>query len=379
MKVYLVGGAVRDALMNIVPKDRDYVVVGSSPEELMSLGMDQVGKDFPVFLHPETKDEWALARTERKTGNGYGGFTVDTENVTLEDDLFRRDLTINALAMDVDTGDIIDPYGGVKDIDDGVLRHVSDAFSEDPLRVIRLARFKSRYSSFTVAPDTAELAAQVVDSGELNFIPDERFVSEITKVFDDETACITTFFETLLFFGVFQKVKFFTTVFGRTDLRDVWRMGEWAMVVRGALLEQGVHPTVQALAAAFATTVDDDESVKLFGVEVMKTTGAVKAIIAFKAEPDAFGTSVVKLLKRVNSLRGYSSHAALALSVVKLLERRPSYPSTQLDADTLMAFVQITASVDSAPFVERFSGRAIGEEMEKEMALIIENFAKEQS
>ena len=151
MKVYLVGGAVRDTLLQLPIKDRDYVVVGATEQQMLELGYQRVGKDFPVFLHPETKEEYALARTERKSGHGYRGFTFDAEpGVTLEQDLLRRDLTINAMAMDTD-GVLIDPYGGEQDLARGVLRHVSEAFREDPVRVLRVARFAARFAEMDFA------------------------------------------------------------------------------------------------------------------------------------------------------------------------------------------------------------------------------------
>lgn len=183
MKIYLVGGAVRDALLDYPVHERDWVVVGARPEELEQQGYQQVGKDFPVFLHPQTKDEYALARTERKQGHGYTGFTVDYDpTVTLEEDLQRRDLTINAIAQDED-GSIIDPCGGQADLEQRVLRHVSDAFVEDPLRVLRTARFAARYAHlhFTVAPETLALMADIVAQGELAHLPAERVWVETEK------------------------------------------------------------------------------------------------------------------------------------------------------------------------------------------------------
>jgi tRNA nucleotidyltransferase (CCA-adding enzyme) len=175
----MVGGAVRDKVMGIEPKDIDYVVVGATPADMLKLGYQQVGADFPVFLHPVTGDEYALARQERKTGVGYNGFdTVFDPSITLEDDLIRRDLTINAMAMDLDTGEIIDPYGGVHDIAQGVLRHTSEAFAEDPVRVLRTARFAARYG-FKVADDTIALMRKVVP--EIDHVPAERVFAEFQK------------------------------------------------------------------------------------------------------------------------------------------------------------------------------------------------------
>lgn len=183
MKTYLVGGAVRDQLLGLQVYDQDWVVVGSTPDEMLSLGYQAVGKDFPVFLHPKTKQEYALARTERKSGVGYTGFDCFfSPDVTLEEDLKRRDLTINAMAKHAD-GTIIDPYSGQQDLQDKILRHVSDAFVEDPLRVLRVARFAAKLAhlGFTVAPETTALMRTIVENGELENLTAERIWLEWHK------------------------------------------------------------------------------------------------------------------------------------------------------------------------------------------------------
>ena len=189
METYLVGGAVRDELLNYPVVERDWVVVGARPQDLLSQGYQQVGKDFPVFLHPETKDEYALARIERKQGHGYSGFAVDCDpTVTLEEDLMRRDLTVNAIAKS-STGELIDPYGGRADIEAKLLRHVSDAFVEDPLRVLRTARFAARYAhlGFTVAPETLKLMNEIVSSGELQHLSIERVWVEMERALSERS------------------------------------------------------------------------------------------------------------------------------------------------------------------------------------------------
>lgn len=183
MEIYLVGGAVRDKLLGLPIRDKDWVVVGSTASAMKERGYLQVGKGFPVFLHPQTKQEYALARTERKIGAGYLGFEIDASaTVTLEQDLMRRDLTINAIA-ETDDGRIIDPYNGRQDIEDRVLRHVSPAFAEDPLRVLRVAKFAARFADlgFKVAPQTLELMREIVDSGELDALVRERVWQEIEQ------------------------------------------------------------------------------------------------------------------------------------------------------------------------------------------------------
>jgi tRNA nucleotidyltransferase (CCA-adding enzyme) len=189
LKIYLVGGAVRDTLLNLPVFDHDWVVVGATPDDLLALGYQQVGKDFPVFLNPQTHEEYALARTERKSGQGYTGFTCyAAPDVTLEEDLLRRDLTINAMARG-DDGELVDPYNGKADLDARLLRHVSDAFGEDPLRVLRVARFAARFASqgFTIAPETRALMQQMAESGELASLTAERVWKETEKALQSQS------------------------------------------------------------------------------------------------------------------------------------------------------------------------------------------------
>jgi tRNA nucleotidyltransferase (CCA-adding enzyme) len=181
MNIYIVGGAVRDEILGLKVKDKDYVVVGSTPEAMMDSGYKPVGKDFPVFLHPKTHEEYALARTERKTAKGYKGFSVHAApDVTLDQDLSRRDFTINAIAKD-EAGNLIDPFNGVADIQAKVLRHVSDAFVEDPVRILRAARFSARFTDFTIAPETLNLMRQMVEHGEVDALVPERVWQELSR------------------------------------------------------------------------------------------------------------------------------------------------------------------------------------------------------
>lgn len=181
MKIYCVGGAVRDALLGLPVKDRDWVVVGASPEAMLAQGFKPVGKDFPVFLHPHSHEEYALARTERKTAPGYAGFVFHTDAaVTLEEDLARRDLTINAIARAED-GSLCDPYGGQQDLAARVFRHVSPAFAEDPVRILRLARFAARFTDFQVAPETLALMREMVAAGEVDALVPERVWQELAR------------------------------------------------------------------------------------------------------------------------------------------------------------------------------------------------------
>jgi tRNA nucleotidyltransferase (CCA-adding enzyme) len=206
MKTYLVGGAVRDRLLGLPVTERDWVVVGATPDALKALGFRSVGKDFPVFLHPETQEEHALARTERKTAKGYHGFEfVTAADVTLEDDLKRRDLTINAIAED-EQGRLVDPYGGVADLKAKLLRHVSPAFAEDPVRVLRAARFAARFAQlgFTVAPETMALMHDMVDSDEVDALVPERVWQETLKALKASRPSV--YFEVLRDCGALDKV-----------------------------------------------------------------------------------------------------------------------------------------------------------------------------
>ncbi len=206
MKTYLVGGAVRDELLGYPFHEKDWVVVGASVEDMLAQGFQQVGKDFPVFLHPQSKEEYALARTERKTAPGYKGFAVHASpDVTLEDDLLRRDLTINAIAKD-DHGALVDPFGGVKDIEARLLRHVSPAFAEDPVRILRVARFAARYAhlGFSVADETLQLMRTMVSAGEVDALVPERVWQEMLKALAEKSP--GKFIEVLRDCGALEKI-----------------------------------------------------------------------------------------------------------------------------------------------------------------------------
>lgn len=216
-QIFLVGGAVRDILLGLDPKDKDYVVIGHTEEDMLKyefekdgkiVHFEKVGVDFPVFLHPLTSEEYALARRERKTGAGYNGFSVETENVTLEDDLFRRDLTINAMAMTHD-GKLIDPYNGKDDLNNKILRHVSKHFAEDPVRILRIARFSARYN-FTIAQDTKDMMSEMVINGEFDSLTGERVWKEFEKVLNEKH--LNNFFNNLEEIGALVKIPGFSEI-----------------------------------------------------------------------------------------------------------------------------------------------------------------------
>lgn len=247
LDIYLVGGAVRDQLLNRPIKDYDYLVVGTTVEQMLSLGFHQVGKDFPVFLHPKTKEEFALARTERKQGQGYTGFACYAEpDVTIEQDLLRRDLTVNAMAINT-YGEIIDPYNGQQDLNNRVLRHVSEAFIEDPLRVLRVARFAARYHEFgfTIADETMRLMQKISESGELNSLSAERVWQEMQRSLAEDHPEV--------FFSVLRECKALSELW--PDLDKLWGIpnpAEWHPEICS-----GIH-TMMVLKQAVLLTKDNE-------------------------------------------------------------------------------------------------------------------------
>lgn len=246
MKTYLVGGAVRDKLLGLPVHERDWVVVGATPEEMLQQSFKQVGKDFPVFLHPETHEEYALARLERKTGQGYYGFECDAnKTVTLEEDLLRRDITINAMA-ETEDGQIIDPFGGQQDLKAKLLRHVSKAFSEDPVRILRIARFAARFG-FTVADETLILMQEMVRSGEVDTLVPERVWQEMTKALNE--ADPTQFFLVLRSCGALQRLW--------PALDKLWGIPQPAQ--HHPEIDTGIHVM---MALKIATQISSDKSVR---------------------------------------------------------------------------------------------------------------------
>ncbi len=215
MKIYLVGGAVRDQLLGLTPTERDFVVVGANTSDMLAQGFRKVGKEFPVFLHPETNEEYALARLERKTGPGYTGFAFDASpKVTLEEDLLRRDLTINAMALDLETNTLIDPYHGADDLKNGILRHVSSAFAEDPVRILRVGRFLARFASrgFKIHPETITLMQAMVTAGEVDALVAERVWKELVRALTEPTPSA--------FFSALDQCQALPTLFPYTHLHD---------------------------------------------------------------------------------------------------------------------------------------------------------------
>lgn len=299
MEVYVVGGAVRDMLLGIEAKDVDYVVVGATHDDMIAKGFKKVGADFPVYLHPETGDEWALARTERKSGKGYNGFTTETDGVSLEDDLARRDLTMNAMALVSPVGipvqissmlEVIDPYSGREDLKNGILRHVSPAFADDPLRVLRVARFAARYG-FEVAPETLELCRTLVTSGELATISKERFWKEMDRALAEPHPA--KFFEVLEACGALwnEAVPFFYESFKDKDR------------LKYSLFYKPAPKLVYATASEFARMDGKAISRNKVGNDVVKlsrTYAKLDELLkdgAFKMD----GTAIADWLKSINT------------------------------------------------------------------------------
>jgi tRNA nucleotidyltransferase (CCA-adding enzyme) len=393
MRTYLVGGAVRDKLLGRPVVDRDYVVVGAHPQDMLAAGYKPVGKDFPVFLHRDTGEEYALARTERKTGRGYHGFSFQADpSVTLEQDLERRDLTINAIAED-DDGNLVDPYGGVRDLDARVLRHVSAAFAEDPVRVLRVARFAARYAplGFTVADETMALMRQMVIDGEVDHLVAERVWTETQKalgeprpsaflgVLRDSDALRVLFPEVDALYGVPQRAEYHPEIDTGVHVGMVLDMaariapgdplvgycalthdlgkaltpeGEWP---RHVMHEQrGVAP-LRALSARLKVPTE-------FAVLAEAVCRQhLNAHMAFELKP---GT-VLKLLESLDALRrperlGVFLKACEADKRGRLGSEDAAYPQ----ADYLREARAGAAAISAQPFVEKgLSGPAIGEAM----------------
>lgn len=248
MEIFLVGGAVRDERLGLPVKEKDYVVVGATSDDMLKLGYRQVGKDFPVFLHPKTHEEYALARMERKVSLGYTGFTFDASpSVTLEEDLLRRDLTINAIAQNLKTNALIDPFHGIADLEKKILRHVSPAFIEDPVRILRVARFAARfaYLGFTVAPDTISLMKKIVKGGEVNALVAERVWKELERALQEKTPAV--------FFDVLSAAEALPVLFpdlkaaNRVALQKASQLSEDAEIRFAALMQGFSVEQVQAL------------------------------------------------------------------------------------------------------------------------------------
>ena len=406
MDIYLVGGAVRDQLLGRAVVDRDWVVVGATPEDMLAAGYKAVGKDFPVFLHGQTKEEYALARTERKTGRGYHGFAFHADpGVTVEQDLERRDLTINAIAQRED-GSLVDPFGGVADIASRTLRHVSDAFIEDPVRLLRVARFAARYAplGFRVADETMALMRRMVDDGEIDHLVPERVWAETRKalaepapavfirVLRESGALRVLFPEVDALYGVPQRPEFHPEV--DTGIHVELVLDAAARVAPGNALvgwcalthdlgkaltpadvlprhimheQRGIEP-VRAISARLKVPVDYASMAELV------CRHHLNAHMAFELKP----TTILRLLDALGSLRRPERLETFLLACMadkrgRLGSENAAYPQ----ADFLRACREAAAAITSQPFVEQgLHGPAIGEAMKKAQAHAIASVPK---
>ena len=386
MNIYLVGGAVRDLLMGQTPKDKDWVVVGASVQQMLDKGFKMVGADFPVFLHPESGEEYALARTERKNGKGYNGFQVcASPEVTLEEDLARRDLTMNAIAMHED-GSLVDPFGGADDIKNKVIRHTTEAFSEDPVRVLRVARFFSRYREFSIAEETRAKMTEICRSGELDALTAERVWKELTKTLEcpapwrffevlHETECLEAILPEIdCLFGVPQPAEHHpeidTGVHVMMVLQRVCELSQSALVRWGALVHDlGKGVTDKALWPSH------HEHEKL-GIEVvdrlcdrLRVPSEYRSIGRLASEfhqtihrlKETRAGTVVKMLCHMDAFRKPERVAMLAMIAEADARGRlgledRAYPQAQM----LLTAFEASKQVDVRTLAGKFQGQKLG-------------------
>ncbi len=359
MKLYVVGGAVRDRLLGLPAADRDWVAVGATPEQLVALGYLPVGKDFPVFLHPRTHEEVALARTERKVALGYRGFQIHAApEVTLEEDLLRRDLTINAIA-EAEDGTLIDPFGGRADLAAGVLRHVSPAFAEDPVRLLRLARFAARFPHFTVAPETEALLRQLVQAGEVDALVPERVWQELSRGLMAERP--SRMLQVLQRCGALQRLlPGFPTEApepGATLDRAAAAGPDAApLPVRAALLLQ---PLGGAAAAARAAALRTDHDSAWLAARLPASHAALQALADARQAGTLRAEALLSSFEAHDALRRPARLAAL-LAASDLLAARPGHASALVPLlDDLAAWP--TAAAAAAAQARGAAGTAIGD------------------
>lgn len=354
---YVVGGAVRDALLGRRSDDRDWVVVGATPQQMVAAGFTPVGRDFPVFLHPQTKEEYALARTERKTAPGYHGFTFHADPaVTLEQDLARRDLTINAMALDAD-GAVVDPLGGRRDLELRVLRHVSPAFAEDPVRILRLARFAARFPDFTVAPPTQALARRMVDSGEVDALVPERVWQELARGLMEVQP--TRMLRVLRDCGALARVlPQLDSIWNAQPRRvsEVWLRSLDISAELGCELHQRFACMVQGHDRAALDTLCRRLRVPLECRELAEVTLREHAAVNRSETLDA--AAVLALLERCDALRRSARFLAL-LRVCECIARASAIQLSAAPHARLQRALQVALEVDSAAIAAHASARGL--------------------
>ncbi|NCN43540.1 MAG: multifunctional CCA addition/repair protein [Piscirickettsiaceae bacterium CG_4_9_14_3_um_filter_43_564] len=409
MKTYLVGGAVRDKLLGVAVYDRDWVVVGAKPEQLLAQGFRQVGNDFPVFLHPDTQEEYALARTERKSGVGYHGFDVQFDpSITLESDLSRRDLTINAMAEDAQ-GNLVDPYGGQQDLAAKKLRHVSDAFSEDPLRVLRVCRFAAKLApfDFVIAPETHQLMCDMVNSGELSALTPERVWQEVVKALKTEMpsrffvqldsvgALAVLFPELAALKGVEQPLK-------HHPEGDVWvhsmmvldaaaKLSDKGMVRWAALMHdlgKGLTPKTRwpkhsgheqvgvPLVSALSERYRIPKKWQSLAEQVTAYHGLIHQAFNSAGQPHLKAGTLLKVLKACYALKDRKRFELLLIACEADAKGRLGFENRPYpQKDFWLAVTDIANNVDrKAVLAEGFSGPAIGEAIERARLQLVKQF-----
>jgi tRNA nucleotidyltransferase/poly(A) polymerase len=341
IETYLVGGAVRDTLLGIEPKDKDYVVVGAAPQDMLDQGFKQVGQDFPVFLHPDTGDEYALARTERKSGKGYGGFAVETEGVTLEQDLARRDLTMNAMAMR--DGMLFDPFGGARDLRAGILKSVSPAFAEDPLRVLRIARFAARYD-FAIEINTLSMCRSLVQTGELSNLTPERCWKELERALAEPHPA-RFFYVLFACEALFNpKVPFFFSAFS----------GENTVFDSLEMMKAAKWTPLQFLALAGNFHNMEGNELKQTS-ELDKLSKVVHMCIGEKNLLMKGGLAAVDMLTRVGALQGAQEFFLNVVATVKHVDE--SLAASMLKMAAAMQAVSAWQVIETNP---NLAGKALG-------------------
>lgn len=411
LNCYLVGGAVRDALLDLDVYDRDWVVLGATVEQMLSQGFQQVGKDFPVFLHPQTKEEYALARTERKKGVGYHGFEVFADPcVTLEADLIRRDLTINAMAQRI-SGELIDPYGGQQDLECRVLRHVSPAFSEDPLRVLRVARFAAKLHAFgfSIAPETEQLMQEMVQSGELSALTPERVWQELVKALNTDTPSV--FFEVLDRVGAVEVL--FPSLFALHGVEqpekyhpegDVWihslmaldaacKLSKEPMIRFAALLhdlgkgltDKALWPKHYGHEAAGVPLVMDfcrayrvPKKWQVLSERVTQWHGLIHQALTSEGGPFLKPKTYLKVLKECGALKQNAPFEAILLACESDSKGRLGFESVAYPQKKFwLTLSEVAVKVDNQAIIQQgFQGSEIAQAIERARLKLITNFLK---
>ncbi|MRI31824.1 multifunctional CCA tRNA nucleotidyl transferase/2'3'-cyclic phosphodiesterase/2'nucleotidase/phosphatase [Endozoicomonas sp. OPT23] len=361
MKAFLVGGAVRDRLLGIEVKDNDWVVVGSTPKEMIKQGFQPVGQDFPVFLHPKTREEYALARTERKSGHGYAGFTFHTSaDVTLEEDLIRRDLTINAMAED-ESGKIIDPFNGQQDLKNKLLRHVSPAFQEDPLRILRVARFAARFHhfGFAVAPETNELMKKMVADDEASWLVPERVWQETVRALSEQTPSV--------YFEVLAQCNALSVVL--PELINAAHSNDIKQALQLASTKQSEAEVRLALCFTFDTF--DNKAIKAFAkrqklpTHFSELTALVTAHInrVHTTLNDLSGESLINLYEQTDAFRRSERFSQL-LEVADIHGQVVNQPLVKSTVEQVKAILEECKGMSAREFVEQgYKGREVGEQL----------------